>query len=558
MPPWTTHRRAQQSPRRDFLKMAATATLLPPLVHTQEARAGRLAEAKAAQPGSIRGFAPLPYSAKDELSLAEGFAWTPLVSLGQVISARGDTFGDCCDFTAFFAGQNPHHGFLWVNHEFVLPHVHAGKRVRSADRTRSVIDSEMKLVGGSFLELRREAPGASGRPGPWRLVADSKRAFRIDATTSIPLVGPAGGRTVRGTMGNCGGGTTPWGTVLSGEENVHVYYGKNFDDENYGWGRFYEAPNEDYGWIVEVDVSTGTGRKLTALGRFAHEGATVTQARDGRVVVYMGDDAAGQCLYKFISRGKASGVPSQDRDLLVEGSLYCADLRAGAWRLLAPENPKLAAAAREQPKLFGSLAAILTNAREAAKVAGGTPLNRPEDVKIHPSRGTVYFSLTNNAAAGDLHGQVVALEEGDGGDAGALNFSYDSLIVGGPGRGFSCPDNLCFGPGESMWVCTDISGGSMGKGAHERFARNSVVRLEHNPDLGLSTARHFLQAPFEAEVTGPSFSADGSTFFLSIQHPGELSFEKSAGFTSHWPRAGTEAPLSTVIAITEAGARFSG
>jgi secreted PhoX family phosphatase len=96
----------------------------------------------------------------------------------------------------------------------------------------------------------------------------------------------------------------------------------------------------------------------------------------------------------------------------------------------------------------------------------------------------------------------------------------------------------------------------MGKGVHASFARNSVVRLEHDPRTKVTQARHFLQTPFEAEVTGPSFSPDGSTFFLSIQHPGEFSFQLSKGFSSHWPRGGSHAPLSTVIAVTESGASF--
>jgi secreted PhoX family phosphatase len=548
------------TPRRDFLHLAAGAVFLPQIasVSTAEAKAPGKAAPQSTSNGrsADQAFEPLPYTAVDELSLAKGFSWTPLASVGDIINAKGDRFGDCCDFTAFLPGDDAHHGFLWVNHEYIVPFVHAGRRLTAADRTRAAIDAEQKLVGGSLLEIRRQPPKSSlAKPGPWQLVSNSVKAFRIDATTPLPLVGPAGGRTARGTMGNCGGGTTPWGTILSGEENVDIYYTKELGEDSYGWGRFYDVPEEDYGWVVEIDPKTGTGRKLTALGRFAHEGATVAKAKDGRVVVYMGDDAAGQCLYKFVSTGRLSGDASRDKELLLEGQLFCADLKAGAWRLLSPENPKLTAAGRESPQLFGSLAAILRNARAAAKVAGGTPLNRPEDIKIHPQDATVYFALTNNASAGDFHGQVVMLQE-DNKDHGAMAFTYDSYLVGGPSRGFSCPDNLCFGPGDSLWVCTDISGTSMGKGVHASFARNSVVRLEHDPRTKVTQARHFLQTPFEAEVTGPSFSPDGSTFFLSIQHPGEFSFQLSKGFSSHWPRGGSHAPLSTVIAVTESGASF--
>ena len=147
------------------------------------------------------------------------------------------------------------------------------------------------------------------------------------------------------------------------------------------------------------------------------------------------------------------------------------------------------------------------------------------------------------------------LEEA-GGDAAAAKFTYDTYLAGGPRHGFSCPDNLTFGPGGSLWVCTDISASSMGKGVHAPFPRNSVVRVEDDAS-GASLARHFLQAPIDAEITGPSFSLDGKTLFLSIQHPGESSLEGEKGYTSHWPGGGDTKPRSTIIGIVEAGAKFA-
>lgn len=571
------------SSRRDFLKLSGGVTLLPALTPvltaalttalTPEAE-GTLKAPKSTHSASSKGlpraagqgvssrrkaFEPLAYSSVDAVTLAKGFEWYAVASTGDVINARGDRFGDCCDFTAFFEGEDgPDHGYLWVNHEYPVSNVLHGRVVDAAEKTREMVDLEMGSVGGSLLELRREGGknSSSKNAGQWKVVANSKKAFRLDANTEIPLVGPAAslakGQKVRGTMGNCGGGFTPWRTVLSGEENIDIYYGQNPKGFNYGWGRYYDRPEEHYGWVVEVDIETGSARKLTALGRFAHEGATFVKAKDGRAVVYMGDDAAGQCVYKFISKGRISGRKEADKDLLLEGELYVANMKAGKWELLSPENKKLAA---DKEGRFKTLESILVNTRDAAKVAGGTPLNRPEDVKVHPKTGVVHFALTNNAAAGDFHGEVVALEE-EGGDAASLSFRYDTFIAGGRKQGFSCPDNLVFGPGESLWVCTDISGSSMGKGAHADFRRNSVVRVETEPRTGLTAARHFLQAPFDAEITGPSFTPDFKTFFLSIQHPGESSFEDGNGYTSHWPDGGQSKPRSTLIAVKEKGARF--
>ena len=135
-----------------------------------------------------------------------------------------------------------------------------------------------------------------------------------------------------GTVNNCANGQTPWGTYLTCEENFNGYFGASnreetwvateaqerygFSEDGFGYGwhlfdRRFDLSDPDYrneenrfGWVVEIDPYDGTQVpvKRTALGRVKHEGATVTEGADGKVVVYMGDDQRFDYIYKFVSK----------------------------------------------------------------------------------------------------------------------------------------------------------------------------------------------------------------------------------------------------------------
>jgi len=101
-------------------------------------------------------------------------------------------------------------------------------------------------------------------------------------------------------------------------------------------------PNEvnRFGWVVEIDPwdPAAVPVKHTALGRFKHEGAMVTLAGDGRVVVYMGDDEPFEYIYKYVSRDRYdAGNPASRAGMLEAGRLHVARFAAdgrGQWLAL--------------------------------------------------------------------------------------------------------------------------------------------------------------------------------------------------------------------------------
>ena len=157
---------------------------------------------------------PLAPSSDDELILVDGLSFDIVVKWRDPINAR-EKFGSNNDFIAFLS-EDKDTGILWINHESFRPVLVSGTA-----RNKKNIDTERKEVGGSLLKVKR----MSSR---WKLIANDKMNKRIDATTEIPFTINTeikGKSASEGTLANCAGGTTPWGTFLSCEENYHSFYG---------------------------------------------------------------------------------------------------------------------------------------------------------------------------------------------------------------------------------------------------------------------------------------------------------------------------------------------
>ena len=397
----------------------------------------------------------------------------------------------------------------------------------------------MYNVGGSIVRIKEEN-------GQWRIVKNDPHNRRINAKTPIQLnwnTPIKGKSTLIGTHSNCSGGITPWKTFLTCEENYDSFYGETEYDEanvarhrpsSQNWENFYDYPPEHYGWVVEVDPIDGTAQKHIALGRFAHECCTLYELEDKRIVAYTGDDHNNEHLYKFISSKPQS---------LKEGTLYVADTINGKWLALDWENqPVLKHKYKDQTE-------VLIRAREASKLLGATALNRPEDIEIDPITGNIFVSLTNNYSKNDFHGSILKIEETNGA-FDALTFKVSTYKAGGEANGFSCPDNLAFDLSGNLWMTSDMSGSAMNKKdkPYMSFKNNSLFVI---PRYGKDAGKviRVASAPRDAELTGPWFSPDGKTLFLSVQHPGEQTKDINNP-TSTWPFDKDNIPKPAVVAIT--------
>ncbi|MBY0335227.1 MAG: PhoX family phosphatase, partial [Acetobacteraceae bacterium] len=526
-------------------------------------------------------------------------------------AAQAMQFGANNDFLAVLpperGGRVTDRAILWANHEYsstrlMFPGFGASAAAR-ANITAAQTGVEMMAHGGSIVEIER----AEGR---WRPAQGGRLNRRITAETPMRIAGPAAGhprmRTsadpagtrVLGMLNNCAGGVTPWGTILTCEENINFYFGHLPADEAlrpalrrygmvgspaYHWFRHVprfdlaREPNEPnrFGWVVEIDPydPTSTPIKRTALGRFKHEGAATTLAPDGRVVVYMGDDERFDYVYRFVT-ARPWNPAAPERDLLDEGTLSVARFDAGGtmrWLPLVHGQGPLTPA-----NGFHSQADVVIEARRAADLLEATPMDRPEDVEANPVTGRVYVMLTNNTArraeqvnaanprAANAHGHVVELvppTEGGRPDHAAETMRWTIFLRGGrPGIDagaqyhravsdsgwLSCPDNCAFDSRGRIWISTDGAQGAAG------VADGIYVADTVGP--GRALTRLFYQGPTGCEICGPWVTEDDSTLFLAIQHPGEDPGSTFDEPSTRWPDfADGVPPRASVIAITKRG-----
>jgi len=498
-------------------------------------------------------FNPISPSNEDKLVLPEGFDFTIIRKWGDKITET-ENFGYNNDYVAYLpidfleGGKNSEDGLLVVNHEFPSPlfiNGYADDDFRNNKiKTKDEVEAEKRSVGISVFRIKKEN-------GEWKFINDEKYNRRLDANSLIKICGKAAGSEemkstefAKGTIANCSGGITPWGTMLSAEENYQDYYvSKNIWE--YRWNDVEsDYIVEHYGWVVEVDPfdKDSVPKKRTSLGRFHHENVSINISFGKKIVAYMGDDIVDKCVYKFISKNLYDdNVRKNNFDILDQGDLYVADFKNNKWQLIDYEK-------REELKNnFRSQADVLVNCDKAAVLAGGTECNRPEDIEINPIDNSVFISFTNNFRKEDYFGSIVRIIEKHN-DPSSLEFEWEVFATGGVASGFSCPDNLTFDSSGNLWVLCDISASLLNKDRQKSFKNNSLFMIPTSGE-NKGKAFQFASGPIDCEMCGGNFTPDGTTMFLSIQHPGENSTTWENP-TSRWPDFGSDVPRPAVVAIT--------
>ncbi|AYG59805.1 PhoX family protein [Rhizobium jaguaris] len=616
--------------RRGFLQgslaVSAIAATVGPLalVSAEKARAAG---------GSAFAFKEVEAGVDADHHVAEGYDANVLLRWGdalfvdspafdpknQTAEAQRRQFGYNNDYVGYIPlNGSSENGLLVVNHEYTNPHLMfpglvtiADGKIKQAPLSRAQVDIEMAAHGGTIVEIRKV-------DGKWQVVPDGQYNRRITAITEMQLTGPAAGddrlktsadatgAKVIGTLNNCAGGVMPWGTYIMAEENFHGYFsGKlpeghkeaanykryGVPESGYEWANFYDRfdlskePNEPnrYGWIVEVDVfdPQSVPKKRTALGRVKHEGAANIVSKDGRVVLYLGDDERFDYVYKFVTAGTYNAADrGANLDLLDNGTLYAAKFSEDGtlqWLPLTFGQGPLTA-----ENGFASQADVLIETRRAADLLGATKMDRPEDIEPNAVNGKVYVMLTNNTKrkaeqidtanprADNAFGHIIEISEDDGAfsatsgkwevllkcgdpsvaDVGA-SFSTDTTKNGW----FGMPDNCSIDAAGRLWVATDGNN-------NKATGRTDGLWAVDTEGDARATSKLFYRVPVGAELCGPLFLPDSQTAFVAVQHPGDGGDDWSGhgrpsyyeDLSTRWPDFKPDMPVRpAVVAITKTG-----
>jgi hypothetical protein len=410
----------------------------------------------------------LQYTVIDDVVVPPEYERYVIVAWGdRIFPNKHDYVGYNHDYTGFVpAHGNSNAGALWVNHEYVsfpfsditpaIPADLAGQRTSfsevvgfelPATKNREFLGEAGYNTGGSAVQIRRNRHSSR-----FSVVAGDRRNFRVHGLSGLAVnarrtdaykdvtswgprkhqqgdhrylvgTGPAAkdvfekvnadglGNRIIGTGFNCSGATTPWGTIMSAEENfqgsslffIGVQENLKPDGSQTEYipgtsGAEFGQVGEKYGWLVEIDPNDPKAhpKKHTALGRYRHENIALRVKRRHRLVAYMGDDRRGGHTWKFVSKRVVNDAGSRHNSRLLEdGTLYVAKYNAdgtGEWVPLALDT-------RTNPEAPSALASVKIAALGSAPGDGNIRLPRRAGLAGQVADGGSFTVNFGNEAA---------------------------------------------------------------------------------------------------------------------------------------------------------------
>ncbi|MFJ8189947.1 PhoX family protein [Streptomyces sp. NPDC096094] len=597
------------------------------------------------KPSTSRGarglrFTPVAPNTDDAVTVPEGYRQDVVIRWGEPILRGAPAFDPENQTARAQAGQ------FGYNNDFLALLPLRGERGRQVLVANHEYTDEMLMFRGydpdnptrEQVEIAWAAHGLSAvvveeERGSGKLTPVTRHRLnrRVTATTEFRLTGPAAGsdlvktsadrsgRKVLGTLNNCSGGTTPWGTTLHGEENFNQYFANSgrATDKRYGvgtgaterkWERFdkrfdvAQEPNEvhRFGYVVELDPydPESTPRKHTLLGRFKHEAATVRLTHDGRPVVYTGDDERFDYFYKFVGskrmrHGNSRWAREHNLSLLDEGTLYVAKLSGdspaieidGTGKL--PSDGEFDGGGRWIPLVTAtedgavshvdgmSAEEVCVFTRLAGDKVGATKMDRPEDIEPSPTTGKVYVALTNNSnrgkagyagpdeanpRGGNKHGHVLELTE-RWNRADATSFAWSLFLVAGDPED---PATYFAGfPKDRVSPISCPDNVAFDDHGNLWLSTDGNALGTHDGLFGVATKgdrrgelKQFLTVPTGAETCGPLIQ--DRRVLVAVQHPGEVDGASVEEPASTWPDGPGTLVRPAVVAVWRADGRDIG
>jgi hypothetical protein len=443
--------------RRHFLQSAVAVTL--GFAGLQQLLSGTSTAASAT---STAGYGPLVSDPMGVFSLPEGFSY-------KIVSRAGETMSDGLllpgspDGMATFSGPNGE-TIVVRNHE-----------LNAGDVRRSAWGEDLRLLPNSAPAKIYDV-GPAGVPctgGTSNFVWDTKEQKLVSQHLSLA-----------GTVRNCAGGPTPWGSWLTCEESV-----LRVTDETaleHGW--VFEVPSSAEGLVAPVP--------LTAMGRFNHEAVAVHPSSG---VIYQTEDTHDGLIYRFI--------PTTPGKLTDGGKLQALKVRGRP--SLDMRNWESAGAIAQGTLMdvewidLDNVASPQDDLRTRGFAAGAARFARGEGMWY--GNDAIYWACTNGGAIkkGQLFRYLPSEFEGTAKEA-EFPGKVELFLESKNSELLQHCDNLCVSPWGDLIICED---GDIPQRIIGVTPQGELYKFGENIGSG-------------SELAGACFSQDGSTLFVNLQKDG--------------------------------------